>query len=101
MKGRQPTRVRHGNAGRGPVAASGRTAATPCAFGLTILRAYEKYDADPSDALRLARIVPGDLRRVEARITATQLETFTHLAMRQLDDEALGWFSRKLPWGSY
>jgi AraC-like DNA-binding protein len=101
MKGRQPTRERHGNAGRGPSAGTTPTAATPIAFVLSILGAFEKYDADPSEALRLARIVPGDLRRAEARITATQLETFTHLAMRQLDDEALGWFSRKLPWGSY
>lgn len=101
MKGRQPTRQRQGNAGRGPIAGGAPTAATPIAFVLTILCAYEKYDADPAEALRLARIVPGDLQCGEARITATQLETFTHLAMRQLDDEALGWFSRKLPWGSY
>ena len=101
MNGRQPTRQRHGNAGRGPIADGTPTAATPIAFVLTILCAYEKYGADPSEALRLARIVPSELRRVEARITATQLETFTHLAMRQLDDEALGWFSRRLPWGSY
>jgi AraC-like DNA-binding protein len=38
---------------------------------------------------------------LEARVTAAQLEVLTNLAMRQLDDEALGWFSRKLPWGSY
>jgi hypothetical protein len=29
------------------------------------------------------------------------METFSGLAMRALDDEALGWFSRRLPWGSY
>jgi AraC-like DNA-binding protein len=76
-------------------------AATPIAFVQAILQAYEKYDADPSEALRLARIARGDLRRSEARVTAAQLETLTGFAMRQLDDEALGWFSRKLPWGSY
>jgi AraC-like DNA-binding protein len=65
------------------------------------LRAYEKYNADPSEALRLARIVPSDLRRPQAFVTAGQLEVFTDFAMQQLDDEALGWFSRRLPWGSY
>jgi AraC-like DNA-binding protein len=77
------------------------TAATPIAFVQTILRAYEKYRADPSEALRLARVAPSDLRRPEARVTAAQLEVLTNFAMRQLDDEALGWFSRRLPWGSY
>jgi AraC-like DNA-binding protein len=41
------------------------------------------------------------LRRASSRITAGQLETFSRHAMQQLDDEALGWFSRPLPWGSY
>jgi len=78
-----------------------RSAATPIAFVQTILRAYEKYDADPSEALRLARIVPSDLHRSDAHVTAAQLEALTNRAMRELDDEALGWFSRRLPWGSY
>src|SRR5215475_9290983 len=77
------------------------TAATPIAFVHTILRAYEKYDADPSEALRVAGIGPGELRRTDARVSANQLEVLTDHAMRQLDDEALGWFSRRLPWGSY
>ena len=37
----------------------------------------------------------------EARITAEQMEVFSGAAMQELDDEALGWFSRRLPWGSY
>jgi AraC-like DNA-binding protein len=41
------------------------------------------------------------LHRPATRITAAQMETFSRLAMQQLDDEALGWFSRRLPWGSY
>jgi AraC-like DNA-binding protein len=49
----------------------------------------------------LAGIGPTELRRADGRISATQLEVLTDLAMRQLDDEALGWFSRRLPWGSY
>jgi AraC-like DNA-binding protein len=76
-------------------------AATPIAFVRTILRAYDKYDADPSQALRLAGIGPSDLRHSDARVTAGQLEVLTDFAMRELDDEGLGWFSRKLPWGSY
>ncbi len=98
---RQSTRERNGNAKRHHPDARKLTAATPIAFVQTILRAYEKYGADPSEALRSARILPRDLRHAETRITATQLETFTRLAMRQLDDEGLGWFSRRLPWGSY
>jgi AraC-like DNA-binding protein len=35
------------------------------------------------------------------RITAAQFEALSGFAMQQLDDEALGWFSRRLPWGSY
>jgi AraC-like DNA-binding protein len=92
---------RRGNAGRGHLSARKPAAATPIAFVRTILCAYEKYAADPSEALRLARITPDDLRHPETRVTAAQLEVLTDLAMRQLDDEALGWFSRRLPWGSY
>ena len=77
------------------------TAASPIAFVHTILRGYEKYAADPADALRLAGISPDDLARAETRLTASQLEIFTGLAMCQLDDEAVGWFSRRLPWGTY
>jgi AraC-like DNA-binding protein len=101
MVGRQSTRNSHAQAGRDHVPDRRPTAVTPIAFVQTILRAYDKYGADPSVALRSARIVPSDLRRPEARVTAAQLEVLTNLAMRQLDDEALGWFSRRLPWGSY
>jgi AraC-like DNA-binding protein len=76
-------------------------AATPIAFVKAMLLAYEKYGQDPSEALRLAQITPAMLRRAGTRITAAQLEAFSRAAMQQLDDEALGWFSRRLPWGSY
>jgi AraC-like DNA-binding protein len=66
-----------------------------------MVHAYDKYGVDPADALRQAQIPPSLLRRPEARITAAQMETFSSVAMQQLDDEALGWFSRKLPWGTY
>ena len=76
-------------------------AATPMAFIRAMLVAYEKYGADPTEALQRARIAPHSLHRTHARITAEQMETFSEAAMRQLDDEALGWFARRLPWGSY
>lgn len=65
------------------------------------LVAYAKYRADPSEALRQAGIAAKNVSRADARITASQMEIFSEAAMRQLDDEALGWFSRRLPWGSY
>lgn len=75
-------------------------AATPIAFVRAILLAYERYGADPSGVLREAQITPEMLRDSEARITAAQMVIFSGGAMQQLDDEALGWFSRRLPWGS-
>ncbi|CAG1016326.1 putative HTH-type transcriptional regulator [Burkholderiaceae bacterium] len=78
-----------------------RIAATPMAFVRAIVRGYEKHGVDPSQALRQAQITPAQLKKADARITAAQMETISAFAMRELDDEALGWFSRKLPWGSY
>jgi len=78
-----------------------RVAATPMAFVRAIVLAYEKYGVDPGAALRQAQIAPSQLRRPDARITAAQMETISGIAMQELDDEALGWFSRRLPWGSY
>jgi AraC-like DNA-binding protein len=76
------------------------TAATPIAFVKAILRAYERYGASPAEALREGQIPPELLQDPQARITAKQMEIFTESTMKRLDDEALGWFSRKLPWGS-
>ncbi|MFZ3128929.1 MAG: AraC family transcriptional regulator [Rhodoferax sp.] len=76
-------------------------AATPMAFARAIVGAYQRYGQDPGDALRQAQIAPADLQAPDARITAWQMETLSGAAMRELDDEALGWFSRRLPWGSY
>jgi len=78
-----------------------RIAATPMAFVRAIVLGFEKYGVDPAEALRQAQITPAQLRKPDARITAAQMETISGIAMQQLDDEALGWFSRKLPWGSY
>lgn len=74
---------------------------TPIAFVKAILLAYQKYGVDPTAALARAQIAPALLQRSGARITAAQMEAISGFAMQQLDDEALGWFSRRLPWGSY
>jgi AraC-like DNA-binding protein len=71
------------------------------AFVQAVVRGFARYGADPSDALLRAQIAPSQLRRPDARVTAAQFETLCGTAMQQLDDEALGWFSRRLPWGSY
>jgi AraC-like DNA-binding protein len=75
--------------------------ATPMAFARAIVAAYERHQQDPIDALKLAQITPAQLNQSDTRITARQMEVLSETAMKQLDDEALGAFSRKLPWGSY
>lgn len=74
---------------------------TPMAFVRSIVSAYERYGVDPGPALELAQITPEQLRSEAARITTGQMETLSAAAMKALDDEALGWFSRRLPWGTY
>ncbi len=76
-------------------------AATPIAFVRAITSAYEHRGLDPARALTKAQIAPQLLHDDSARITAWQMEQISEAAMRELDDEALGWFSRRLPWGSY
>ncbi|MDH6591494.1 AraC-like DNA-binding protein [Variovorax sp. TBS-050B] len=76
-------------------------AATPMAFVRAIVRAYEHYGVSPAAALAQAQIAPRDIDRADARVTAAQFEALNAHAMQELDDEALGWFSRRLPWGSY
>lgn len=65
------------------------------------MKGYSRYGVDPGAALRAAQITPHELWRPGARVTAAQFELLNAHAMQELDDEALGWFSRKLPWGSY
>ena len=84
-----------------PVDPENGPAATPIAFIQFIILAYHRYEANPAKALELARIAPEFLNNPASRITAGQLEIMSSVAMQELDDEALGWFSRKLPWGSY
>jgi AraC-like DNA-binding protein len=76
-------------------------AATPIAFIKAMVRAYELRGMDPAGALKKAQIAPALLKRPDAHVTALQMEWMSEAAMRELDDEALGWFRRRLPWGSY
>ncbi|MES2973977.1 MAG: AraC family transcriptional regulator [Pseudomonadota bacterium] len=76
-------------------------AATPMAFARAIGAAYKRYGQNPAGALKLAQITPAQLAQVNGRMTARQMETLSDAAMRELDDEGLGAFSRRLPWGSY
>ncbi|WP_409338636.1 AraC family transcriptional regulator [Curvibacter cyanobacteriorum] len=76
-------------------------AATPMAFVQAIVRAYAQRGLSPDQALRTAQIAPESVQDSRQRITALQMELLSGAAMQELDDEALGWFERRLPWGSY
>ena len=65
------------------------------------MQAYHRHGLDPSAALRLAQITPEQLTLPLGHITARQMEVLSGAAMQELDDESLGAYSRKLPWGSY
>jgi len=80
---------------------SGAPAMTPIAFVQAIVLAYERRGMSPAEALAQAQIAPAALLDPASRITAWQMERISGAAMLELDDEALGWFSRRLPWGSY
>lgn len=76
-------------------------AATPIAFVKAIVYAFQLRELNPLPALELSQIAPELLLDSQACISAGQMERISGLAMQELDDEALGWFSRRLPWGSY
>ncbi len=76
-------------------------AVTPIAFVNAIVRAYENRGLSPTGVLSLAQIAPESLSNPASRISAAQMECVSGAAMQELDDEGLGWFSRRLPWGSY
>ena len=76
-------------------------AQTPIAFVQAIVAAYTARGLDAADALHKARIAPTDLALPAARVSPAQFERLCAAAMHELDDEAPGWFSRPLPWGSY
>ena len=71
------------------------------AFVRAIVAAYQRYGVDPAGALKLSGIEPSRASQPKARITAPQMETLSAHAMQELDDEGLGAFGRRLPWGSY
>jgi AraC-like DNA-binding protein len=81
--------------------ASAHPAVTPMAFVQAILLAYERRGLSALGALEKAQITPDSVTDATQCITALQMEALSDAAMRELDDEALGWFSRRLPWGSY
>ena len=81
--------------------APGAPALTPIAFVQAIALAYARRGMAPAAALAQAQIAPTALLDSASHITAWQMERISGLAMHELDDEALGWFSRRLPWGSY
>lgn len=76
-------------------------AATPMAFVRAVALAYRTAGQDVSTALRRARISKPQLQQTDGHVTAIQFEALCDFAMRELDDEALGWFSRPMRWGSY
>ena len=76
-------------------------AITPMVFVQAIVRAYEARQMSPLSALEKAQIPPELVTDATECITALQMEALSDAAMRELDDEALGWFERRLPWGSY
>jgi AraC-like DNA-binding protein len=71
------------------------------AFARAIVAAYRRDGRSPDAALKLAQITPAQLRQPDGRMTARQLEVLAAAAMQERDDEGLGAFSRRLPWGSY
>ncbi|MFM2346584.1 MAG: hypothetical protein RL654_1337 [Pseudomonadota bacterium] len=71
------------------------------AFVQAVLHGYRKHGIDPSAALRHAQIEPAQLSQPQACISARQFELLGEHAMPELDDEALGWFSRRMRWGTY
>ena len=81
--------------------ATPRRAMTPAAFVRGVVAAYALYGRDPADALGKGQVTGDLVRSQDGRVTAVQFEALAGHAMRELDDEALGWFSRRLPWGSY
>lgn len=76
-------------------------AATPMAFVQAIVKAFAARGMRPAQALQAAQIPPHRLADHDGHVTAAQFEALSAAAMQALDDEALGWFSRPLPWGSY
>ena len=76
-------------------------AATPMAFAAAVVAAFARYGQNPAATLARAQITPEQLAQADGHITARQMELLSGAAMQALNDEALGAFTRSLPWGSY
>lgn len=74
---------------------------TPFAFVQSVIAAYSQRRLSPVAALEKAQIATDAKGKWPARVSSLQFERLCAAAMQELDDEALGWFSRPLPWGSY
>ena len=83
-----------------PAAAGQHPAFTPIAFVRCVAQAYAQRGMEVGLALQQAQIAPALLADDQARITALQMELLCAHAMRELDDEGLGWFQRRLPWAA-
>jgi AraC-like DNA-binding protein len=71
------------------------------AYVQAVVQACVRQGLNPGKLLLQAQITPEHLSHTQRRVTADQFEALSAAAMQALDDEALGWFSRPLPWGSY
>lgn len=74
---------------------------TPIAFIKAIYESYMRYGQDPANLFEVAQIMPSRLETSNLKVSSLQMERASLIAMQELDDEALGWFERRLPWGSY
>lgn len=78
-----------------------RTAATvPVAFIRSVLISYDRLGRDPQALLRRTRITPQSLATEAGRITRHQFQDFFIGAVHDLEDEALGWFTRPIRIGT-
>ena len=74
------------------------------AFVHAIVQAYAQRGLSAEGALAKAQITTPDGTSEAAEtecVSALQFERLCFAAMQELDDEAPGWFHRRLPWGSY
>lgn len=71
------------------------------AFAQGMVAALRRQGVDPTPVLRQAQIPPIQVHRAAGRLSALQMEWLTAATMQALDDEGLGAFGRRLPWGSY